>query len=133
MVALRLGFLSEKRVNWILRPEQQKALLVGKLAISDLTDDDFVYEVEQKGVDMRIGLDLASIASKRLADKVVLVAGDSDFIPAAKMARREGMQFILDPMGATIPLDLHEHIDVLRTVLKPVLGIEADPLPPSPS
>ena len=47
---------------------------------------------------MRVGLDIASIATKRLATQIVLVAGDSDFVPAAKFARREGVDFILDPM-----------------------------------
>jgi hypothetical protein len=41
-------------------------------------------------------------------------AGDADFVPAAKLARREGVDFILDPMWARIPEDLHEHIDGLR-------------------
>jgi uncharacterized LabA/DUF88 family protein len=98
-------------------------LLAGKLTVADLKDEHFDYDVDQKGVDMRIGLDLASIAAKRLADQVVLIAGDSDFIPAAKMARREGMCFVLDPMGAPIKLELHEHVDVVRSVLsasKPV-------------
>ncbi len=47
----------------------------------------------------------------------MLVSGDSDFVPAAKLARREGIDFILDPMWAGIRSDLHEHIDGLRTVL----------------
>jgi uncharacterized LabA/DUF88 family protein len=65
---------------------------------------------------MRIGLDIASMAFKRQVDQIVLVAGDSDFVPAAKLARREGIDFVLDPMWATIREDLHEHIDGLRSV-----------------
>ncbi|MCY3544387.1 MAG: NYN domain-containing protein [Chloroflexi bacterium] len=34
---------------------------------------------------MRIGLDIASITLKRQADTIVLVSGDSDFVPAAKI------------------------------------------------
>jgi uncharacterized LabA/DUF88 family protein len=49
---------------------------------------------------------------------MVLVAGDSDFVPAAKMARREGIDFILDTMGAPIPTDLREHVDGVQTVTK---------------
>jgi uncharacterized LabA/DUF88 family protein len=67
---------------------------------------------------MRIGLDIASMAFKRQVDQIVLVAGDSDFVPAAKLARREGIDFILDPMWANIRPDLHEHIDGLRSVFK---------------
>ena len=42
------------------------------------------------------GLDIASIAHKRLANQIILIAGDSDFVPAAKQARREGIDFVLD-------------------------------------
>ncbi|MGC1549909.1 MAG: NYN domain-containing protein, partial [Rhodanobacter sp.] len=45
-----------------------------------------------------------------------LVAGDADFIPAAKLARYEGIDFILDPMWQGIAPDLHEHIDGLQSV-----------------
>ncbi len=64
---------------------------------------------------MRIGLDIASVAYKKQVDQIVLVAGDADFVPAAKLARREGIDFILDPMWNPIPSDLHEHIDGLRS------------------
>ncbi len=64
---------------------------------------------------MKIGLDISSIAHKRLANQIVLVAGDSDFVPAAKQARREGIDFVLDPMWNHINLDLNEHIDGLRS------------------
>jgi uncharacterized LabA/DUF88 family protein len=91
------------------------ALLRGQVRFSDLTDDDFVYDVNQKGTDMRVGLDIASVSYKRQADQIVLVAGDSDFVPAAKLARREGVDFILDPMWGPIADDLHEHVDGLRS------------------
>jgi len=64
---------------------------------------------------MRVGLDIASVSYKRQVDQIVLVAGDSDFVPAAKLARREGVDFILDPMWGPIADDLHEHVDALRS------------------
>ena len=64
---------------------------------------------------MRIGVDIASMAFKKQVNQIILVAGDSDFVPAAKQARREGIDFILDPMGNPIPDDLFEHIDGIRT------------------
>lgn len=64
---------------------------------------------------MRIGLDIASITLKRQADTVILVSGDSDFVPAAKLARREGVTFILDPLWHNVSNDLLEHIDGLRS------------------
>ena len=58
-----------------------------------------MLDLKQKGVDMRIGLDIASLANKKLVDQIVLIAGDSDFVPAAKHARREGIDFILDTIA----------------------------------
>ena len=46
----------------------------------------------------------------------MLAQGDADFIPAAKLARYEGIDFILDPMWQGIAPDLHEHIDGLQSV-----------------
>lgn len=117
-VALRLGYLNERVGHWTIRPEKLKALLAGKITVKDLTELDVLYAVPQKGVDMRIGIDIASLAFKRQVDQIILIAGDSDFVPAAKLARREGIDFILDPMWASIREDLHEHIDGLKTVFE---------------
>ena len=115
-LALRLGEVHRDRErSWILKPDAQKDLLSGHRAVSALTDDNFVPALRQKGVDMRIGLDIASITLKRQADIIVLVAGDADFVPAAKLARREGVQFILDPLWQSVPPDLSEHIDGLTS------------------
>lgn len=117
-VALRLGTLAEGRGRWIIRPKQTKRLLSGALSLDELNERDVTYDVTQKGVDMRIGLDIASLAFKRQVEQIVLVAGDSDFVPAAKLARREGIDFVLDPMWHPIHQDLHVHIDGLRSVCK---------------
>jgi uncharacterized LabA/DUF88 family protein len=90
-------------------------MLRNEIEFSALTDDDFVYDVNQKGTDMKIGIDIASVSYKKQVDQIVLVAGDADFVPAAKLARREGVDFILDPMWSPISYDLHEHIDGLRS------------------
>ena len=66
-------------------------------------------------VDMRIGLDIATITLNRQADVIVLVSGDSDFVSAAKLARRNGATFILDPLWQNVSPDLIEHIDGLRS------------------
>lgn len=60
---------------------------------------------------MRIGLDMASMTLKRQVDTIILVTGDSDFIPAAKLARREGAELILDSMGQKVSAELREHVD----------------------
>jgi uncharacterized LabA/DUF88 family protein len=113
--ALRLGRRDEENATWQINPKQLKDLISGKIQFTDLTDADFTYYAKQKVVDMKIGLDIASIAHKRLANQIILIAGDSDFVPAAKQARREGIDFVLDPMWNHINPDLNEHIDGLRS------------------
>lgn len=115
--ALRLGELSQN-MYYNLRPEVTKALVLGKRQLDSLTAGDFQFITQQKGVDMRIGIDIASMTYKKQVDQIILVAGDSDFVPAAKMARREGIDFILDPMWADIRPNLFEHIDGLRSMWK---------------
>ncbi|MBS7374208.1 MAG: NYN domain-containing protein, partial [Muribaculaceae bacterium] len=73
-------------------------------------------EVRQKGIDMKIGVDIASLSLKKFVDVIVLFSGDSDFVPAAKLARREGIDFVLDPMHANVEPQLYEHIDGLKNV-----------------
>lgn len=58
----------------------------------------------------------------------ILIAGDSDFVPAAKHARREGIDFILDPMWHTIKDSLYEHIDGLETCVSKEPYNRQDPL-----
>lgn len=67
---------------------------------------------------MRIDLDIASLANKHQLSRIVLIAGDSDFVPAAKRAREEGIDFILDPLWQPIKAKLNEHIDGLRSCTK---------------
>lgn len=114
-VALRLGELLEASAGYRLNPEALKKLCRKDITVDDLKESDFSLEIQQKGVDMRIGLDIASLAQKRLVDKIILIAGDSDFVPAAKNARREGIDFVLDPMWQTIKDSLNEHIDGLES------------------
>ena len=113
-VALRLGRLG-KNAQWKILPDKTKQLLAGKIQVSDLQSNDVRYASRQKGVDMKIGLDIASLSYKRLVEQIILVSGDSDFVPAAKLARREGIDFVLDPMWNHINPDLHEHIDGINS------------------
>jgi uncharacterized LabA/DUF88 family protein len=112
-VALRLGELADRR-GWLLRPEVTRQLLAGALQPHDLKETDVTYDVQQKGVDTKMALDIAGLAYKRLVDRTILITGDSEFVPAAKLARREGIDVILAPLWATITPSLNEHIDGLH-------------------
>ena len=75
--------------------------------------DDLEPNIRQKGVDMRIGLDIASLTLKKHAQVIVLVTADSDFVPAMKFARREGAQLVLITLGHRIRDGLSEHADIV--------------------
>lgn len=72
---------------------------------------DLVPDISQKGVDSKIGLDIASVALKRIAEVLVLVTGDSDFVPAMKLARKEGTKVYLEAMGHPVRRELKAHAD----------------------
>lgn len=129
-VALRLGRLADHEFSFSLSTDATKKLLNGNKRIEDLTEEDFVNNIGQKGVDMRLGLDIQSMALKHQVTKMILISGDSDFVPAAKQARREGIDFVLDPLFAGISDDLSEHIDGLysRCVNPHTSDASKDPL-----
>lgn len=113
--AIRLGVLSSERLEYHLKYEPFKKLCQNKLSVTDLTDQDIELNIEQKGVDMKIGIDIASLSYKKQVDQIIFISGDSDFVPAAKLARREGIDFVLDPMRRHIKDDLNEHIDGIQS------------------
>lgn len=114
-VALRMGELAESTASYVLRDSALTDLLAGKKTIESLKEDDFRVEVKQKGVDMRIGLDVASFAQNRLVDQIVLIAGDSDFLPVVKMARKSGIDVLLDPLKQFPKRNMQEHIDGIES------------------
>lgn len=116
--AVRLGEVRRER-GWVLKEAPQKRLLKGEITVDDLGDDDFALGLRQKAVDMRIGVDITSITLKQQANTIILVAGDADFVPAAKLARREGVRIILDPLWRTVAPELFEHIDGLNSGFPP--------------
>lgn len=113
--ALRYGKLADGQAHYNLTEKAFRRLCNGTLKFENIEEKDCILNVEQKGVDMKIGLDIASLAYKHQVNQIILISGDSDFVSAAKLARREGIDFILDPLGAPIKPDLFEHIDGLNT------------------
>ena len=82
----------------------------------EITAADLVPVIQQKGVDMRLGLDIAALTLKDQVKVIVLVAGDSDFVPAMKFARREGAQLFLAPLGHGIKEPMREHADLVLEI-----------------
>jgi uncharacterized LabA/DUF88 family protein len=96
----------------------QKGWKLGSAALKDfesgpriLQATDLVPDISQKGVDIKIGLDIAWISLKRVADILVLVTGDSDFVPPMKFARKEGLKVYLECLGHGVRRELKAHAD----------------------
>lgn len=107
-MALRLGDLSFE--GWRV---DTKKLTKAPGETVEIKADDLRPQISQKGVDMRIGMDIAALTLKRQVQVIVLVSGDSDFIPAMKFARREGCQLYLIPLGQHVKPAMLEHSDLL--------------------
>lgn len=83
----------------------------------ELTDADFAPDFEQKGVDMRIGLDIATFSTSRAVDRIILVTNDTDCTPAMKHGRKAGLQVALVKLpNQTVPAELAYHADFTREV-----------------
>lgn len=106
--AIRMGETAVR--GWTIGSQAMKSL---QTTARTLTAGDMVPNIEQKGVDLRIGLDIARISLRALADVVVVVTGDSDLVPAFKFARREGVRIFLDHMGHSVKRELKVHADLV--------------------
>ena len=126
-MVLRLGKVSWQN-DWILSASSVHELINGTRTAESLSDADFYPNIQQKGVDMRIGLDISDISFHHSADRIVLVGGDADFVPAVKLARKQGLEVTVDPMGNNLSSDLIEHVDYVHCALDSSNPEDVDPL-----
>lgn len=117
-VALRIGSLNYR--GWKLTDSFYKNLLAGTVQPNSISASDIKPNFMQKGVDMKIGINIASLTLKKIINRVILFSGDTDMIPAMKFARVEGVQIVVVQIGADrLHTKLIEDSDFLR-VLTPV-------------
>lgn len=110
-VALRLGELSFN--GWKIK---NKKILNKELLSVEISNDDLKPNITQKGVDMRIGMDMAALTLKKQVDAIILVSADSDFVPAMKFVRREGAQVFIAPLGRKVKTSMIEHSDMVLNI-----------------
>jgi uncharacterized LabA/DUF88 family protein len=112
-VAMRLGEMKNR--GWTLTNSFIHKALSQPTSPSP-TPRDVILTFEQKGVDMRIGIDVATLSLKKIVDRIILLSGDTDLIPAIKLARREGVQISLAevPAGSQLAKVLYEDADTVR-------------------
>ena len=106
-VSVREGFLTGR--GWRLKENAIQKIRSNQ----PLQDSDFILNIKQKGTDLKIGLDIAWISLKKIAERIILITGDSDFIPAMKFARRSGIQVFLSTLDHVVSDNLKDHSDVL--------------------
>ncbi len=73
--------------------------------------------LEQKQVDMLMGLDIQRIAFKKIADRILIFSKDTDLIPALKLARDEGLRVDIADLSNRLSLlsqDLKYNSDKVR-------------------
>lgn len=110
-VALRKGRLAYS--GWAISRAGLRDLLHTRRPV---IASDLQPSITQKGVDIKIGLDVAWLATRRIVDRIVLITGDTDFVPAMKLARREGVQVIIASISGRFSTHLLAHSDEHRIV-----------------
>ncbi len=93
-------------------PDKTAAALRSLGAWTSLAEDDVQLPLRQKGVDMRIGLDITTMTLKRQVE-----TGRQGLHPGRQDCSPRGVEFILDPMWQSVENDLMEHIDGLSSGL----------------
>jgi uncharacterized LabA/DUF88 family protein len=68
---------------------------LGKLEKRGIDKDTGAPIFQQKRVDLMLGIDMVSLAATSKIEKAILLAGDSDFVPAVQMVKNFGVQVIL--------------------------------------
>lgn len=96
--------------------EEYVALRKGVLKISNICEDGTI-SINQKQVDMLIGLDIAQLSYENRVDKIILLSKDTDIKPAIKVARINGIHTVVacfEEYPAGIPKELKVHADTIR-------------------
>jgi hypothetical protein len=120
--------LSVLRVHWydsakdgVPDLQQQR---IGELPRVKLRLGRFGMDGQQKGVDLRIGLDLVTHARNGAADVFILVSGDDDLAEAVEEAQVHGVQVIL----LAVPSTENKPHGISRHLIRAADGLEL--LPP---
>ncbi|SFV87381.1 hypothetical protein MNB_SUP05-SYMBIONT-5-570 [hydrothermal vent metagenome] len=115
----KTGLALEKLENFLIKQLAQEdlfAIRLGKLKFDGWLENN-KPSFRQKGVDMRIGLDIAHISHQNKIDRIILITADTDFIPAMKYARKSNIQIVLTRLGKNyLSPELKAHADFTRPI-----------------
>lgn len=79
-------------------------------------NEDGSCSFEQKRVDVMLSLDLATLSTKRLIRRAVLMTGDSDMIPAIQIAKNEGVIVELFCIPKSTHHELLQAVDIATPI-----------------
>ena len=108
-MALRLGSLAMQ--GWKLNKKNMRMIMENLSQSRPLLPQDVSINLVQKEVDMLMGLDIAWMTAKNMVDKIVLLTGDADMIPAMEFARSHGLLVFVAKFGYYLSDKLREHAD----------------------
>jgi len=108
-MALRLGSLAMQ--GWKLNKKNMRGIMESLSQNRPLQPQDVSINLVQKEVDMLMGLDIAWMAARGMVEKIVLLTGDADMIPAMNFAREHGMLVFVAKFGYYLSDKLREHAD----------------------
>ena len=97
-----------------LAKQDQYVLRLGKLKF--LGRDNTGHPIlVQKGVDIRIALDMARIVMVSKVERLIIITGDTDLVPAMEMVRTYDIQIVTINMD-NLANELYSHSDFIRTI-----------------
>ncbi len=108
-------FIKAKKFIDNIALEEYVALRKGVLKIGNICNGEVT--INQKQVDMLIGLDIAQLSYEKRVDKIIVFSKDTDMKPAIKVARINGIHTIIatfEEATSEIPKELRAHIDTTR-------------------
>lgn len=76
-----------------------------------VTANDFLPNFVQKKVDVQIVMDVVRLAQQGTIQAIVFLTADSDFVPAIKYAKDQGLLVYLMPLGRRVAQDLIMEVD----------------------
>lgn len=124
-VAIRKGETLDGSCEYVLKDSVAKSIVLGKRQLSTLGDEDFVLDVQQKGVDVRIGLDLALIVQRINEALIECGAHRYDYLVATPMVYEvddHGEEWVriegVDHKRANVSID---SLPALMTDIRPLL------------
>jgi uncharacterized LabA/DUF88 family protein len=108
-MGLRLGSLAMQ--GWKLNKKNIRSIMENLSQQRPLQPQDVSINLVQKEVDMLMGLDIAWMSARAMVDKIVLLTGDADMIPAMNFAREHGLLVFVAKFGYYLSDKLREHAD----------------------